>query len=113
MIGSDVKANIRDWWARIPMTYGLGYGSTSFIDKNGRAEGNPHAWPVTRDEVMGTLFVGFRDIAIRTLGTDIPSALDHWLPGLGSQLLPPQLIKSLACRWGWSLWITASKPGKS
>lgn len=75
-----------------------------------RAEGNPHTWPVTVDEVRHRLFHQFEDIKIRVLGTDVAGILDQWLPGLGSRWMPQSLLDSLAARWGWSLWITARKP---
>jgi ubiquinone/menaquinone biosynthesis C-methylase UbiE len=76
----------------------------------GRDEGNPHTWPVTRQEVRDVLFKGYDEVEIRTLGTEVGSVLDHLLPGLGSRILPRSILKALARRWGWSLWITGRKP---
>ncbi len=73
------------------------------------AEGNPLTWPVTRREVHECLFSKFNDVKIKVLGTDLDDILDHWFPKLGL-LLPKPMRKSLARRWGWSLWITAVKP---
>lgn len=78
----------------------------------GRAEGNPHTWPVTPREVRRDLLPQFEDVAIRTLGSDIPDILDTWFPRL-SRLMSQPMLNALARRWGWSLWMTAHKPGNS
>lgn len=75
----------------------------------GREEGNPHTWPVTREEVLRDLIPMFSNPDIQTLGTDVPEALNTWFPRLG-QRLPLSWRKALARRLGWSLWITAQKP---
>ncbi len=76
-----------------------------------RKEGNPHTWPVTKREVRRELFAAFADIKIEVFGTDVPWLLDHWLPGMGSGWMPKKMVQALARRFGWSLWITARKPG--
>ncbi len=73
-----------------------------------REEGNPHTWPVTRDEIRTQLFSPFADIEIETFGTDVPEILKSLLPKLDR--LPKSWIAALSRRWGWSYWITASKP---
>lgn len=73
-----------------------------------RAEGNPHTWPVTREECRRSLFAPFEDVELRTFGTDVPNVLDTFAPGLGAAL-PARLRESLARRFGWSLWITGRK----
>lgn len=73
-------------------------------------EGNPHTWPVTQHEVRNTLLVGFENIQIKLLGTEIGNIFDFLIPGLGTYLLPLPMKKALARRWGWSIWITARKP---
>ncbi len=75
----------------------------------GRQEGNPHTWPVTLREVRRDLMPQFANLRIKVLGTDVPEAMNTWLPGLGSRL-PMSFVKALARRWGWSLWITGEKP---
>jgi len=74
----------------------------------GREEGNPHTWPVTKKEVLTELIPMFKRPEIKTLGTDVPEALNTWFPRLG-QRLPLSWRKALARRLGWSLWITAEK----
>lgn len=71
-------------------------------------EGNPHTWPVTKREVTDDLFARFRNVRVKVLGTDVPAVLNLMAPQLGV-LLPRPLLKALARRWGWSLWITAER----
>jgi SAM-dependent methyltransferase len=74
----------------------------------GRQEGNPHTWPVTESEVRNEILPMCENVSISVLGTDVPEALNTWLPGLG-RWMPLPWRKALARRWGWSLWITADK----
>jgi len=71
-------------------------------------EGNPHTWPVTRDEVREMLREQTRDLRIDTLGTDLDYVLPLLLPGIGS-ILPLWLKKPLARRFGWSLWVSGMR----
>src|SRR5262249_10933528 len=48
-----------------------------------RAEGNPHTWPMTVDEMHTLLRPFSRDVATRILGTDVDSIFTLLLPGLG------------------------------
>ena len=75
-----------------------------------RAEGNPHTWPVTIREVRRDLLPMFEDVKISILGTDIPDILNSWSPYL-TRFMTTGMLKALARRWGWSLWITGTKPG--
>lgn len=72
-----------------------------------RAEGNPHTWPITQKEGH-QLFKQFKDVDIKVFGTDVSNVLKTLLPWPLSKF-PLPLLKSLARRWGWSLWITANK----
>jgi SAM-dependent methyltransferase len=83
-------------------------GLASRYGDGGRQEGNPYTWPVTKDEVRRDLLTMCHDVSIRTLGTDVPEALNTWLPGLGYRM-PVAWRKALARRWGWSLWIVGDK----
>lgn len=76
----------------------------------GHEEGNPHTWPVTREEVYQRYFVDFEDVRVRVLGADLERVIDQAVPRAGSSLFPRAVLKALARRWGWSLWITAKKP---
>ncbi len=83
-------------------------GLASRYGDGAREEGNPHTWPVTRREVQKQLFLSFRNVNIRVLGTDVPPILSAWKPGLGETLSKASLA-ALARRFGWSLWITGIK----
>jgi hypothetical protein len=83
-------------------------GLASRYGDGGRQEGNPHTWPVTKEEAVNEIIPMCNNISIKALGTDVPEALNTWLPGLGNWL-PLSWRKALARRWGWSLWITAEK----
>jgi SAM-dependent methyltransferase len=74
-----------------------------------REEGNPHTWPVTQREVRRDLMPKFEDVKIEVFGTDVPDLLDTWFPRL-SKIMTRGMVQALACRWGWSLWITGRKP---
>jgi ubiquinone/menaquinone biosynthesis C-methylase UbiE len=74
----------------------------------GRQEGNPHTWPVTQKEVHKELFRNYREVEISVLGTDLPHIFNAWKAGLGAAL-PQAVLKALARRLGWSLWITGRR----
>jgi SAM-dependent methyltransferase len=73
-----------------------------------REEGNPHTWPMTRDELLAALRPFSADANIRTLGTDIDFVLDSIVPRL-STVLPVALKKPWARRFGWSLWASGHR----
>lgn len=77
-----------------------------------RREGNPHTWPVTKAEIRQELFTAFRDVQVKTLGTDVANVLNIWGDSLGSRRMSPSSVNALARRWGWSLWTTATKPAQ-
>jgi len=77
-------------------------------DGNDR-EGNYHTWPVTEKEVRCDLFAHYTNVKVEVFGTDVGMSLWHWLPDRLYRLTPV-LWNALARRWGWSLWITGSKP---
>jgi 2-polyprenyl-3-methyl-5-hydroxy-6-metoxy-1,4-benzoquinol methylase len=73
-----------------------------------RKEGNPHTWPVTKNEVYADLFMQYTNVQIDVLGTELVFIFNQWFPGLATKL-PPKLMKACIRRWGWSLWITGEK----
>jgi len=73
-----------------------------------RAEGNPHTWPITRDEARMIFGRHCGDLAIRVLGTDLDGILPFVVPGLG-HVLPAWVKKPWARRFGWSLWLHGHK----
>lgn len=74
----------------------------------GRELGNPHTWPVTKQEIRNFLSEDFTNIKIRILGTDLDYLSRHLIPVL-SALIPKSFLKPWARRFGWSLWVTAER----
>lgn len=68
-----------------------------------REEGNPHTWPVTREEVLRLLEPLSTEVGVRVLGTDLDGVLASVLPGL-DRAVPDCAKKPWARRFGWSLW---------
>ena len=76
--------------------------SQEFLNRNTDGAGNPLARVYSRDEAR-ELFKDFSNIELRTYFFN-----KRWLPILG-QILPRGLESRLASRWGWHLWIYATK----
>ena len=74
------------------------------------AEGNPHTWPITREEAFDFFRPYSRDVGVRLLGTELDSIFRQMLPFVG-RLVPRLVRKSWARRYGWSLWINGTKDG--
>ena len=76
--------------------------SNEFLSRNTDGAGNPLARVYSRSEAR-ELFKDFASVEIR------PYFLNkRWLPILGP-LLPRSIEAKLASRWGWHLWIYATK----
>ena len=73
-----------------------------FLSQNTDGAGNPLARVYSRAEAR-ELFIGFSKVELRTYFLN-----KRWLPLLGN-VLPRSLESSLASRWGWHLWIYATK----
>jgi ubiquinone/menaquinone biosynthesis C-methylase UbiE len=73
-----------------------------FLSQNTDGAGNPLARVYSRAEAR-ELFNDFSKVELRTYFLN-----KRWLPLLGS-VLPRSLESSLASRWGWHLWIYATK----
>lgn len=73
-----------------------------FLSQNTDGAGNPLARVYSRVEAR-ELFKDFSKVELRTYFLN-----KRWLPLLGS-ILPRSLESSLASRWGWHLWIYATK----
>lgn len=104
-------------WINILLDEGILNLESRFLDRQAlfnrytdgaRQEGNPHTRPVTRREVRTRLFPPGTPLRIETLGGDIPPILDRLWPSL-SRRLPLSVKQAIARRWGWSLWITATR----
>jgi 2-polyprenyl-3-methyl-5-hydroxy-6-metoxy-1,4-benzoquinol methylase len=73
-----------------------------------RAEGNPHTWPLTKQNLRDMLGPSSKDLRIKVLGTDLDTVFHSLLPGLG-MFLPTWAKKPWARRFGWSLWAHGHK----
>jgi hypothetical protein len=73
-----------------------------FLSQNTDGAGNPLARVYSRSEAR-QLFRKFRDVKLKTYFLN-----KRWLPIVGN-LLPRSLESQLASRWGWHLWIYATK----
>ena len=76
--------------------------SEEFLSQNTDGSGNPLARVYSRDEARA-LFKDFADVELRTYFLN-----KRWIPVIGD-FLPRSVESSLASRWGWHLWIYATK----
>ena len=76
--------------------------SEEFLSRNTDGAGNPLARVYSRDEAR-ELFKDFAHVELHTYFLN-----KRWLPVLGS-ILPRSLETQMAARWGWHLWIYATK----
>ena len=76
--------------------------SEEFLSRNTDGAGNPLARVYSRSEAR-ELFKDFASVELRTYFLN-----KRWLPIVG-HLLPRSLESQMAARWGWHLWIYATK----
>ena len=76
--------------------------AAEFLNQNTDGAGNPLARVYSRCQAR-ELFKDFSQVTLRTYFLN-----KRWLPVIGS-LLPQSLESRLASRWGWHLWIYATK----
>ena len=76
--------------------------SEDFLSRNTDGAGNPLARVYSRTEAR-ELFKDFADVQLRTYFLN-----KRWLPVLGP-ILPRSLESQMASRWGWHLWVYATK----
>ncbi len=76
--------------------------SEEFLSRNTDGAGNPLARVYSRNEAR-ELFKDFARVELRTYFLN-----KRWLPLLGP-ILPRSLESQMAARWGWHLWIYATK----
>lgn len=76
--------------------------SDEFLSQNTDGAGNPLARVYSRDEARH-LFKDFTKVEVKTFFLN-----KKWIPLLG-QVLPRSIESQLASRWGWHLWIYATK----
>lgn len=77
-------------------------GADEFLNQNTDGAGNPLARVYSRNEAR-ELFKDFSQVELRTYFFN-----KRWLPILGP-ILPRPLESGLASKWGWHLWIYATK----
>jgi len=77
-------------------------GDEEFLSQNTDGAGNPLARVYSRREA-GELFRNFSEVTFKTYFFN-----KRWLPLVG-KLLPRSVESQLAARWGWHLWIYATK----
>jgi SAM-dependent methyltransferase len=73
-----------------------------FLNQHTDGAGNPLARVYTRREAL-ELFKDFSEVELRTYFLN-----KRWLPLIGN-ILPRSIESRLASRWGWHLWIYATK----
>ena len=73
-----------------------------FLNQNTDGAGNPLARVYSRREAR-ELFKDFSEVTLKTYFLN-----KRWLPVIGN-MLPRSLESRLAARWGWHLWIYATK----
>jgi ubiquinone/menaquinone biosynthesis C-methylase UbiE len=76
--------------------------SEEFLSRNTDGAGNPLARVYSRTEAR-ELFKDFARVELRTYFLN-----KRWIPVLGS-ILPRSLESQMASRWGWHLWVYATK----
>jgi ubiquinone/menaquinone biosynthesis C-methylase UbiE len=76
--------------------------SEEFLSRNTDGAGNPLARVYSRTEAR-ELFKDFAQVELRTYFLN-----KRWIPVLGS-ILPRSLESQMASRWGWHLWVYATK----
>jgi ubiquinone/menaquinone biosynthesis C-methylase UbiE len=76
--------------------------SEEFLSRNTDGAGNPLARVYSRTEAH-ELFQDFAHVELRTYFLN-----KRWLPVLGP-MLPHSLESQMAARWGWHLWVYATK----
>ncbi|HET7112270.1 MAG TPA: class I SAM-dependent methyltransferase [Pyrinomonadaceae bacterium] len=101
LITGEPKDSLREHARRLrsESTY---LGSQEFLNENTDGAGNPLARVYSRDEAR-ELFRDFSKTELRTYFLN-----KKWLPIIGP-ILPRRLEARLASRWGWHLWIYATK----
>jgi SAM-dependent methyltransferase len=101
LLTGEPEDSLRDH-ARQLQTQSEYLNSEQFLSRNTDGAGNPLARVYSRREAR-ELFKDFAHVELRTYFLN-----KRWLPVFGP-LLPRSLESQLASRWGWHLWIYATK----
>src|SRR5215467_2636662 len=101
LITGEPESNLQDH-ARQLQTKSDYLSAGEFLSRNTDGAGNPLARVYSRSEAR-ELFKDFAHVELRTYFFN-----KRWLPVLGA-VLPRSLETKLAAKWGWHLWIYATK----
>jgi ubiquinone/menaquinone biosynthesis C-methylase UbiE len=101
LLTGEPQDNLREH-ARQLQTKSEYLNSEEFLSRNTDGAGNPLARVYSRREAR-ELFKDFARVELRTYFLN-----KRWLPVLGP-ILPRSLESQMASRWGWHLWIYATK----
>lgn len=81
---------------------------TSRYTDGAEREGNPHTWPVTKQEMRDFFASHGIDVQLDILGDHL--SIRYYLPPVLRDLLPAPLARPWTRRFGWSLWSHGKKP---
>ena len=101
VLTGEPEESLRDH-ARQLRTQSAYLNSEEFLSRNTDGAGNPLARVYSRSEAR-ELFKDFAHVELRTYFLN-----KRWLPVFGP-ILPRSLESRMASRWGWHLWIYATK----
>ena len=101
LLTGESEEALREHAARLKSEHSY-LSSEEFLSQNTDGAGNPLARVYSRKEAA-ELFSDFSKVELRTHFLN-----KKWLPILGL-ILPRSIEKQMASRWGWHLWIYATK----
>lgn len=101
LLTNEPEASLREHARRLKLDRAY-LSSGEFLSQNTDGAGNPLARVYSRDEAR-MLFKDFSRVRLKTFFLN-----KRWLPILGA-VLPRSAESLLAARWGWHLWIYATK----
>jgi ubiquinone/menaquinone biosynthesis C-methylase UbiE len=101
LLTGEAEVSLREHAQRLK-THADYSSSEEFLNRNTDGAGNPLARVYSRAEGR-ELFKNFAHVEVRTYFLN-----KRWLPLLGP-ILPRSVESQLASRWGWHLWIYATK----
>jgi SAM-dependent methyltransferase len=101
VLTGEAEDSLREHARRLKAESGY-LNSAEFLSRNTDGAGNPLARVYSRSEAR-ELFKDFAHVELRTYFLN-----KRWLPLLGP-ILPRSIESQMASRWGWHLWIYATK----
>lgn len=82
---------------------------TSRYSDGGVEEGNPHTWPVTREEMVALFSKHADEVKVDTFGDkEVRNNFKLLMPVIW-RFVPQSVVRAWASRFGWSLWIHGTK----